>query len=64
MRALKNLTSWLLLFLISSNVLADEGMWMLNLIGKNISAMQTLGLKLTAEDIYSVNKSRDRKSVV
>lgn len=64
MRALKNLTSWLLLFLISSNVLADEGMWMLNLIGKNISAMQTLGLKLTAEDIYSVNKSSLKDAIV
>jgi hypothetical protein len=37
---------------------ADEGMWLLPLLGKlNIGQMQEMGLKLSADDIYSVNKS-------
>jgi hypothetical protein len=36
---------------------ADEGMWLLPLIEKlNIGKMTELGLKLSAEDIYSINK--------
>ena len=36
---------------------ADEGMWLLPLIEKlNIGKMTELGLKLSAEDIYSLNK--------
>ncbi|MBX3101568.1 MAG: S46 family peptidase [Bacteroidetes bacterium] len=33
----------------------DEGMWLPMLIGQNIEEMRALGLKLTAEQIYSVN---------
>jgi hypothetical protein len=36
---------------------ADEGMWLPHLISGNFSALEKLGCKLTAEDIYSVNKS-------
>ncbi|MFO0398654.1 MAG: S46 family peptidase, partial [Sphingobacteriia bacterium] len=35
----------------------DEGMWLPLLISQNIEEMRALGFKLTAEDIYSVNKS-------
>lgn len=35
----------------------DEGMWLPMLIGQNIEEMRALGLKLTAEQIYSVNNS-------
>jgi hypothetical protein len=44
---------------------ADEGMWIPSLLKKlNESAMQTRGLKLTAEEIYSVNKSSLKDAVV
>jgi hypothetical protein len=44
---------------------ADEGMWILPLIGKlNIGQMQEKGFKLTAEDIYSVNHSSLKDAVV
>lgn len=44
---------------------ADEGMWMLPLIKKlNIGTMHEMGLKLTAEDIYSVNKSSLKDAIV
>ena len=32
---------------------ADEGMWLMMLLNKNISQMQEMGLQLTAEDIYN-----------
>ena len=44
---------------------ADEGMWLLPLIAKyNIGTMKKLGCKLSAEDIYSVNKASLKDAVV
>ncbi len=46
---------YLLLFLITFSIAkADEGMWMLPLIEKlNIQKMENLGIKMTADEIYS-----------
>jgi len=39
------------------NVKADEGMWIPMLLERyNIDAMQEAGLRLSAEDIYSINQ--------
>jgi len=44
---------------------ADEGMWLLPLIEKlNIGTMTNMGLKLTAEDIYSINKASMKDAIV
>lgn len=44
---------------------ADEGMWLLPLINKlNINKMQEMGLKLSAEDIYSINNSSMKDAIV
>ncbi len=44
---------------------ADEGMWLLPLISKlNINQMKEMGLKLSAEDIYSINNSSLKDAVV
>ncbi|MDX9811430.1 MAG: S46 family peptidase [Bacteroidales bacterium] len=44
---------------------ADEGMWLLPLIEKlNIGKMTELGLKLSAEDIYSLNNASLKDAVV
>jgi hypothetical protein len=44
---------------------ADEGMWLLPLIEKlNIGKMTELGLKLSAEDIYSLNKASLKDAIV
>ena len=43
---------------------ADVGMWIPSLIGKNIDEMQRLGLKLSAEDIYSINHESLKDAVV
>ncbi len=43
---------------------ADEGMWLLSLIGKNYDDMQHAGFQLTPEDIYSVNQSCLKDAIV
>lgn len=54
-----------LLSALSVKVRADEGMWLLPLLDKlNIGTMTEMGLKLSAEDIYSVNKACVKDAVV
>lgn len=43
---------------------ADEGMWLINLVTKNMSQMDAMGVKLTAEDIYSINHSSIKDAIV
>ena len=44
---------------------ADEGMWLLPLLEKlNIATMQKMGCKLSAEDIYSINRSSIKDAIV
>src|SRR5690554_2050917 len=43
---------------------ADEGMWFLMFIGKNIKDMEKMGLQLTAEEIYSINNSSLKDAIV
>jgi hypothetical protein len=62
----KLLTTWLLLSIILPLAMkADEGMWIPLLIEKyNIKLMQEKGFKLSAEDIYSVNKACMKDAVM
>ena len=53
-----------LLIACSGVARADEGMWLLSLIGKNYADMQKAGFKLTPEDIYSVNQSCIKDAIV
>ncbi len=63
---MKKVTGLLLaLFLWAGMLKADEGMWIPILLEKyNIEEMQQLGFKLTAEDIYSINKASMKDAVV
>ncbi|MGQ1891424.1 S46 family peptidase [Thermophagus sp. OGC60D27] len=59
----------LLLFLITIHLslfsFAGEGMWIPMLLQKyNIEEMQSMGFKLTAEDIYSINKASMKDAVM
>ena len=45
-----------IIFLFSGQVKADEGMWLPLNISQNIKQMKKAGLKLSADDIYSINK--------
>lgn len=62
----KFLSMVLALLIIGSNLKsrADEGMWIPLLLGKNYAEMQRLGLKLTPEQLYSVNQSSLKDAIV
>ncbi len=49
--------------LFLSQSFADEGMWLLSLIGKNYEQMKAQGFKLTPEDIYSINHSSIKDAI-
>ena len=53
-----------MLMLVPSSVKADEGMWLLSLIGKNYDDMKQKGFKLTADDIYNINQSCIKDAIV
>ena len=53
-----------IMFMLSTNVKADEGMWLLSLIGKNYQQMKAQGLKLTPEDIYNVNNASLKDAII
>ena len=53
-----------LVFTFQVRVHADEGMWLLSLIGQvNMDEMTELGLQLTAEQIYSINQASLKDAV-
>ncbi len=55
----------ILVTISASQARADEGMWLLPLIDKlNIGTMTEMGLKLTAEDIYSINQASLKDAIV
>ncbi|MCX6329047.1 MAG: S46 family peptidase [Bacteroidia bacterium] len=64
---MRKIISLLFVILISAGfkARADEGMWLLPLIEKlNIGTMTQLGLKLSAEDIYSLNKACLKDAII
>ncbi len=64
---MKRFLSLLLIILITPifKAKADEGMWLLPLIEKlNMGKMNELGLKLTSEDIYGLNKACIKDAIV
>ena len=63
---MKKIITYILIVLLSSiNVTADEGMWLPHLLeGINEKEMHSLGMKLTTEDIYSINKSSLKDAIV
>ncbi len=56
----------LVLFIsVSAASRADEGMWLPQLLGKlNESRMKSLGMKISAADIYSINKGSLKDAIV
>lgn len=62
---MKKLLISVLALLSFSVVRADEGMWLLSrLKEQNIEKMQQMGFKLSAEDIYDVNKPGIKDAIV
>ncbi len=54
----------LLILILAPSLHAAEGMWVPLNIQQNIKQMQKAGLKLSAEDIYSINKACLKDAVV
>ena len=66
-RTLKTLTAAAASCMLSAaffDAHADEGMWLPSLISQRIEDMQAKGLRLTAEDIYSINRASLKDAVV
>ncbi|MEG1950632.1 MAG: S46 family peptidase [Odoribacter sp.] len=63
---MKKLMFLILSFIISwTGCIADEGMWIPMLLKKyNIEEMQKQGFKLTAEDIYAINRASLKDAVI
>jgi len=62
---MKHFFTLLLLFSLFAPVRAEEGMWLPMLIKQMIEGdMRAKGLKLTADDIYNINKSSLKDAVV
>ncbi len=61
---MKKFTLSLLLCFSILGVSADEGMWLPSLIGSRIKDMREKGFRLSAEDIYSINKASMKDAVV
>lgn len=49
---------------LSFMVFADEGMWLLTLLGKKYSDLQKAGLKLSVDDIYNLNRPSLKDAIV
>ena len=62
---MKKTLLFLLIILLNASVLrADEGMWIPLLLKNNEARMKSMGMKLNAEDIYSINQNSLKDAVV
>ena len=62
---MKRLSLLLCSLLYALSLLADEGMWIPSLLGEQkLDEMRKKGLRLTAEDIYSVNQASLKDAIV
>lgn len=64
MKKIYTLVLGLMTLLGSQIAKADEGMWIPALLTDNYSEMQRLGLKMTPEQIYSINNSSMKDAIV
>ncbi|MBO5882426.1 MAG: S46 family peptidase [Alistipes sp.] len=60
----RSLLIFVLLVATSFTAFADKGMWLPSLIASRIDDMKSKGFKLSAEDIYSINKASMKDAVV
>jgi len=61
---MRKLFLFIISFLLVFNLMADEGMWLLTMLNKKYSDLQKAGLKLSADDIYNVNRSSLKDAIV
>jgi len=65
-KKMKRIKIFVLLGVLSMSALAkaDEGMWLPFMLGRNYEDMKKHGLKLTSEQLYSINKSSLKDAVI
>ena len=60
----KTFTLFALFALLLPAAVADEGMWIPMLLGKNQAAMQKAGMHITAQDIYDINNACLKDAII
>ena len=60
----KSLLAIITIILFGTISRADEGMWIPALLQRNEADMQAMGMKITADDIFSINHSSMKDAVV
>ena len=60
----KSIFAIITILLLGTIARADEGMWIPALLQRNEAEMQAMGMKITADDIYSINHSSMKDAVV
>ena len=60
----KTFTLLAMFALLLPAAVADEGMWIPMLLGKNQAAMQKAGMRITAQDIYDINNACLKDAVI
>lgn len=61
---MRQLACFLLVFALCSSLVAREGMWIPALLESVEDEMKAYGLKLSAEDLYSINQSSIKDAIV
>lgn len=61
---MKRLIFFLLIYLRVTTLWAGEGMWIPMLLSQNEAEMKAMGMRITAEDIYSVNQGSLKDAIL
>jgi len=61
---MKKLMMLLALAAMTINALADEGMWIPMLLGRNEADMQKAGMRISAKDIYDINNACLKDAII
>ena len=61
---MKKILTIVMLALLTLPAVADEGMWIPMLLGKNEAAMQKAGMRITAKDIYDINNACLKDAII
>ena len=61
---MKRLLSFVLFSALAVSVLADEGMWIPMLLGRNEADMKKAGMRISAKDIYDINNACLKDAII
>jgi len=61
---MKRIYTFLTAMLLALSAMADEGMWIPMLLGRNEADMQKAGMRITAKDIYDINNACLKDAII